>query len=106
MRSLSSKNKSVKYLFYVIDVFAKYTWIKSSEDKKGKTVLNAFIKIANQSNSKPNRFQLDQGREFQSKLMQERLGTNDILMYLTDNKGDSVIAKIFIKTLKNKINKK
>ena len=38
--------------------------------------------------------------------MQEWLGTNDILRYLTDNKGDSVIAKIFIKRLKDKINKK
>ena len=38
--------------------------------------------------------------------MQEWLGTNDILMYLTDNKGESVIAEIFIKTLKDKINKK
>ena len=38
--------------------------------------------------------------------MQEWLGTNDILMYLTDNKGESVIAEIFIKTLKDKISKK
>ena len=38
--------------------------------------------------------------------MQEWLGTNDILRYLADNKGDSVIAKIFIKRLKDKINKK
>ena len=28
MESLSSKNKIVKELLFVIDVFAKYTWIK------------------------------------------------------------------------------
>ena len=28
MVSLSSKNKNVKYLLYVIDVFTKYAWVK------------------------------------------------------------------------------
>ena len=47
--SLSSKNKNVKYLLCVIDVFTKYAWIKLLKDKKGKTVLNAFIEIVNES---------------------------------------------------------
>ena len=42
MESLSSKNKDVKYLC-VIDVFTKYAWVKPLKDKKGKTVLNAFM---------------------------------------------------------------
>ena len=41
--SLSSKNKNVKYLLRVIDVFTKYAGIKHLKDKKDKTVLNAFI---------------------------------------------------------------
>ena len=45
MESFSSKNKSVKYLLCVIDVFTKYAWVKPLKDKKGKTVLNAFIEI-------------------------------------------------------------
>ena len=47
MGSLPSKNKNVKYLFCVKNVFTKYAWVKSSKDKKGKIVLNAFIKIMN-----------------------------------------------------------
>ena len=43
MESLSSKNKNVKYLICLIDVFTKYAWVKSLKDKKRKTVLNAFI---------------------------------------------------------------
>ena len=43
MESLSSKNKNVKYLLRVIDVFTKYAGIKHLKDKKDKTVLNAFI---------------------------------------------------------------
>ena len=62
MESLSSKNKNVKNLLCVIDVFAKYAWVKTLKDKKGKTVLNAFIKIVNESNHKPNKLWVDQGR--------------------------------------------
>ena len=106
MESLSSKNKNVKYLLCVIDVFTKYAWVKPLKDKKGKTVLNAFMEIVNESNRKPNKLWVDQGREFYNKLMQEWLDNNDILMYSTHNEGNSVIAERFIKTLKAKIYKK
>ena len=62
MGSLYSKNKNVKYLLCVIDVFIKRAWVKPLKDKKGKTVLNVFIDIVNQSNRKPNKLWVDQGR--------------------------------------------
>ena len=71
MGSLSSHNKNVKYLLCVMYVFTKYPWIKPLNDKKGKTVLNAFIEIVNEYNHKPNKLWTDQGREFYKKLMQE-----------------------------------
>ena len=49
MESLSTKNKSIKYLLCVIDVFVKYAWVKPLKDKKSKTVLCAFIEIVNES---------------------------------------------------------
>ena len=106
MESLSSKNKNVKYLLCVIDVFTKYAWVKPLKDKKGKTVLNAFIEIVNESNRKPNKLWVDQGREFYNKLMQEWLDNNDILMYSTHITGKSVITESVTKTLKDKIYKK
>ena len=36
IESLSSKNKNVKYLLCLIDVFAKYAWVKPLKDKKKK----------------------------------------------------------------------
>ena len=95
---MSSKNKNVKYLLCVIDVFTKYAWMKPFKDKNGKTVLNAFIEIVNESNRKPNKLWVDQGRKFYNKLMQEWLGNNDNLMYSTHNEGKSVIAERFIKS--------
>ena len=61
MRSLSSKNKNVKYLLFVIGAVTKYVWVKPLKDKKGKTVLNVFIKIVNESSRKPNKLWV-QGR--------------------------------------------
>ena len=78
---MSSANKNVKYLLCVIDVFTKYAWVKPLKDKKGKTVLSAFIEIVNESNRKPSKLWVDQGRESYNKLMQEWLDNNDISMY-------------------------
>ena len=55
MESLSSKNKNVKYLLCVLDVFTKYAWVKPLKDKKGVTVLNDFIEVVNESKCKPNK---------------------------------------------------
>ena len=59
---------------------------------QGKTVLNAFIEIVNESDRKPKKLCVDQGREFYNKLKQEWLDNNDILIYSTHNEGKSVIA--------------
>ena len=71
--------------------------------KIGKTVLDYFIKVVNQSNHKPNKLWVYQGREFYNKLMQVWLDNNDIWMYSTHNKCKSVIGERSIKTLKAKI---
>ena len=69
MKSLSSKNKNVEYVLCVIDIFTRYAWVKPLKDKKDKTVINAFIEIVNESNRKPNKIWIDQGREFHNKLI-------------------------------------
>ena len=106
MGSLRSKNKNVKHLLCVIDVFSKYAWVKPSKYKKGKTVVNAFIEIVNESNRKPNKLWIDQRKEFYNKLMQEWLKNNNALIYSIHDEGKSVITERFIKTLKAKIYKK
>ena len=92
MGSLSSKNRGVKYLLCVIDVFTKYGWVKPVKDKKAKTVIFGFIEIVNESNVKPNKLWVGQGREFYKRLMQKWLDYNDILIYSTHAEGKSVVA--------------
>ena len=60
MRSLSSFNRSVKYLLYVIDDFLKYAWVNPLKDKKAKTVLHSFIEKVNESKHKPNKLWVNQ----------------------------------------------
>ena len=55
MESLSSKNKNIKYLLCVIDIFTKDAWVKHLKDRKGRVVLNAFIEMVNESDRKPNK---------------------------------------------------
>ena len=87
MRSLSSKNKNVRHLLCIIDVVTKYAQVKPLKNKKCKIVLNAFIKIVNESNRNPNKLWVDQEKEFYNKLMQEWLDNNDILMFSTHMKA-------------------
>ena len=68
---MSSKNQNVKYLSCVINTFTKYAWVKTLKDKKGKTVLNAFIERVNESNRKPNKLWIDQGKEFYNRFIQK-----------------------------------
>ena len=55
------------------------------------------MKIENESNRKPNKLQVDQRKEFQNKLMQEWIGSNNILMYSTHSESKTVITQRFIK---------
>ena len=78
MQSLSRKNKGIKYLLCVIDLYSKYAFVIPLKDKKGISIVNVFEKW---------------------------LSDNDINMYSTYNEGKSVVAERFIRTLKNKLYK-
>ena len=67
------------------------------KDKKGETVLNAFIKIVDESNHKRNKLWVDQERSLQW------LDNNNILMYSIHTEVKSVLVERFIKTLNAKI---
>ena len=53
----------------VIDIFSKYTWVIPLKDKKGIIITNAFQKILDKSNRKPNKIWVVQGSEFYNRSM-------------------------------------
>ena len=110
MQSLSKYNKGIKYLLCAIDLFSKYAWVIPSKDKKGTSIVNTFKKIISEGSDaeskgrrKPNKIWVDQGSEFYNNSFKDFLKLNNIQMYSTYNKGKSVVAEKFIRTLKNKI---
>ena len=67
------------------------------------TMNNAFQNNLDKSNWNPNKIWVDKGSEFYNKSMKSWLEKNAIEMYSTHNERKSVVAKRFIRTLKNLI---
>ena len=55
-----------------------------------------------ESDRKPNKIWVDKGSEFYNSSFKKWLKDNDIKMYPIHNKGISVVAERFIRTLKTK----
>ena len=102
MQLIRKFNKGFRYLLCVINIYSKYAWVIPLKDKKGITITNAFQKILNGFNRKPNKMWLEKGSEFYNRSMKSFLQNDDIKMYSTHNEGKSVVAERFIRTLKKK----
>ena len=61
---ISILNKGICFLSYVIDIFSKYAWVILLNNKNSITITNAFHKILNESNRKPNKVWVDKGSKF------------------------------------------
>ena len=53
MQLINNFNKRFRFLLCVIDI-SKYTLVVPLQDKKGVSIVNAFQKILDDSNRKPN----------------------------------------------------
>ena len=89
----------------VIDIFIKYSWVVLLKDKKDVSIVDAFQKILDNSNRKPNKIGVDKGREFYNNSFKKWLKDNDTEMYIIHNEGKLVVTERFIRTLKTKIYK-
>ena len=105
MQLISTFNKRFRFLLCVIDIFSKYATVVPLKDEKGVGIVNAFQKIIDRSERKPNKIWVDKGSEFYNNSFKKWLKDNDIEMYSIHNEGKSVVAERFIRTLKNNIYK-
>ena len=97
--------KGIRVLLCVIDILIKYAWVVPLKDKKGVTIVNAFQKILDDSQRKPNKIWIDKGKRFYNSSFKKGLKDKGIEMNSTNNEGESVVAERFIRTLKSKIYK-
>ena len=84
-------------------IFSKYALVVPLNYKKGVSIADAFQKILDDSNKKPNKICVDKGNEFYNNSFKKWLKDNDIEMYSIHNEIKSVVAERFIRTLKTKI---
>ena len=64
MQLISKFKKGFRILLCVIDIFSKYAWVALLRDKKCLSIVDAFQKILDDSNRKPNKIWVDKGSEF------------------------------------------
>ena len=83
----------------VIDIYSKYEWVVSLKNGKGITITNAFQKILDKSNRKPNKICVDKGTKFYNRSIKSLLQDNDVKAFSTHNEGKSIVAERFIRAL-------
>ena len=73
MQLISKFNKEFTFFLCVIDIYSKYASVIPLKNKKGTAITNAFQKIVNESNQKPNKIWLDKGSQFYNRSMKSWL---------------------------------
>ena len=73
------------------------------KDKKGIIITNTCQKILDEYGHKLNKIWVDLGIEFYNRSMKSWLKDDDLVISSTHNEGKSVVARRFIRILKNKI---
>ena len=100
---ISKFDRGFRFLLCTIDIYSKYAWAIPLKDKRGITITNAFPKMLDELNGKPNKTLLvGKGSNFYNRSNKPRLEKNAIDMYSTHNERKSVVAERFIRTLKKK----
>ena len=85
MQVISKFIKGIRFLFCVIYIFSKYTWIILLKDKNVIAISNGFQKVSNKSNRKSNKMWVNIGKTFCNRSVKSSLEKNAIEMYSTHN---------------------
>ena len=94
-------NKGFRYIFIVIDEFAKYLWAIPLKTKNSQTITNEFSNILTKSKRKPLKIESDRGTEFYNSIFQNFIKNKIFKHYsrFTD-KGPSIAERV-IRTIRN-----
>ena len=97
MQQISKFNKGFWFLLSLIDIYSKYTWVVSLKGvlkglikrcyEKGVLTNNAFQKILDEFNRKPNKIWVNKRSEFYNRSMELWLHYNKIEWNWTHDEG-------------------
>ncbi len=97
------KNRGIRFLLVVIDVFSRYVWVEALSDKKASSIVEGFKKIFRHSKRIPRRIRTDRGREFTSEKTREFFKKLGVTQMFTSNELQANYVERVIKTLKTKL---
>ena len=69
LQVISKSNRGFRFLLCVIDILSKYAWVIRLKEKKEITINNAFQKISDEPNCKPNKIWVDKSSKFCNRWM-------------------------------------
>lgn len=102
LKMFSSSNKHNKYLLTVVDVFSRFAYVQSLQNKTGPEVAKAFERIFKQAS--PTSIQTDNGKEFLNKEVKNLFKQYNINFFTTtDEDTKCSLVERFNRTLKDKM---
>ena len=103
MQKLKDKNDGVHFLLVVIDVFSRFMWVKTLENKLEDMVIDAFRCIFQRA-KKPRRLRTDRGGEFTGRKVQDYFDSINIEHWTAHNdEMKANFAERVIQTLKKSL---
>ena len=96
-----SDNKGFRYMFIIIDNFAKYLWTITLKNRNSKTVTDIFSKILRTPKRSPIKLESDRGLEWYNSIFQNfsKNKNNQRYSRFTD-KGPSIAEQV-VRTIRN-----
>ena len=91
--SLKQFNDGDTFILSIIDVFSKIGFARSLKDKKGPTVLKAFLNVLEESGRKPTKVQTDAGVEFTNRTFKSTLKKQNIHFYVTFSENKAAVVE-------------
>ena len=102
-QKLKQLNDGDTFILSIIDVFSKIRFARSLKDKKGPTVLKAFLNVLEESGQKPTKVQTDAGVEFTNRAFKSTLKKQNIHLYVTFSENKAAVVERVNRTLKSRM---
>lgn len=91
----ASKNKGMKYILTVINIFSKKAYVRALKNKSASEVTRAMASILDSMNHSIHNLHVDEGKEFYNAPMKRMLQQRNINMYSTFGTKKAAIAERF-----------
>lgn len=99
----ATKNKNMRYILTVINIFSKKAYARALKNKTGREVTRAMTSILYSIEHSIKNLHVDRGSEFYNGVMQKMLTDRGIHLYSTFSSKKAAIIERFNRTLKSKM---